>query len=420
VTVAADLTGRGAPELPDDMRAAVVDGTREIVDELIAVRRDLHAHPELGRAEVRTSAVVAARLSAAGLHPALLPGGVGVVCEIGTGAGGVTDGGDSPLLALRADLDGLPVPDEKDVPYRSTVAGRSHACGHDVHTAIVLGAGLLLAGAASRGSLPGRVRLIFQPAEELTPGGAVDVLGTGALDGVQRIFCVHCDPRSDVGTVGLRVGPITGSADHVQVRLTGPGGHTARPHLTADLVYALSKVATDVPAVLSRRVDPRSGLSVVWGHVAAGTAPNAIPREGVLSGTVRALDASVWDRAPQVVEQAVRAVVAPYGVGCEVAYTRGVPPVVNDAGSTRLLAGAAFAVVGPDSVFETEQSLGGEDFAWYLAKVPGALARLGVRRPGDTTERDLHQGSFDVDERAIGVGVRLLSAAALLGLLSLS
>ncbi len=185
-------------------------------------------------------------------------------------------------------------------------------------------------------------------------------------------------------------------------------------------MYALGKVATDVPAVLSRRVDPRAGLSVVWGHVEAGTAPNAIPREGVLSGTVRALDAAVWERAPKVVEQAVRGVVAPYGVDCDVIYTRGVPPVVNDAGSTRLLAGAAYAVVGPDAVYETEQSLGGEDFAWYLATVPGALARLGVRRPGDTAERDLHQGSFDVDERSIGVGVRLLSATALLGLLSLS
>jgi amidohydrolase len=412
VTVAADLTGKGAPDLPDDLRSAVVDGAREFTDELVALRRDLHAHPELGRAEVRTTAVVAARLAAAGLQPRVMSGGAGLLCDVA--APGVRPD-DGPTLALRADLDALPVPDEKDVPYRSTVRGCSHACGHDVHTAVVLGAGLLLAGVAARVALPGRVRLVFQPAEELTPGGALEVIAAGALDGVGQIFSVHCDPRSDVGTVGLKVGAITGSADHVQVRLTGPGGHTARPHLTADLVYALAKVATDVPAVLSRRVDPRAGLSVVWGHVAAGTAPNAIPREGVLSGTVRALDAAVWEQAPQVVEQAVRGVVSPYGVDCEVTYTRGVPPVVNDARSTRLLAGAAHAVVGPDSVFETEQSLGGEDFAWYLGAVPGALARLGVRRPGDTADRDLHQGSFDVDERSIAVGVRLLSATALLG-----
>ena len=249
------------------------------------------------------------------------------------------------------------------------------------------------------------------------------MIGAGGLDGVGRIFCIHCDPRADVGTVGVRVGAITGSSDHVQVRLTGPGGHTARPHLTADLVYALGRVVTDVPAVLSRRVDPRSGLSVVWGSVHAGTVANAIPREGVVSGTVRALDAAVWEQAPKVVEQAIRGVLEPYGVGVAVAYTRGVPPVVNDGACSRVLAGAAQAVVGPDSLFETEQSLGGEDFAWYLSgrtPTPGALARLGVRRPDDPVSRDLHQGGFDVDERAIGVGARLLAATALLGLLSLS
>ena len=216
------------------------------------------------------------------------------------------------------------------------------------------------------------------------------------------------------------MGPITGSADHVEVRLTGPGGHTARPHLTADLVFALGKVVTEVPAVLSRRVDPRAGLSVVWGHVSAGSAPNAIPREGRVGGTVRALDAGVWELAPRVVEEAIRATVAPYGVGCEVTYTRGVPPVVNDATCTRLLAGAAQSVLGDGSVVDTEQSLGGEDFAWYLAAVPGALARLGVRRPGDPVSHDLHQGAFDVDERAVEVGVRLLAATAVVALLSLS
>jgi amidohydrolase len=411
VTVAADLAGRGAPALAEELRISIVDGVAELADELVAVRRDLHAHPELGRAEVRTTAVLAARLAAAGAQPQVLPGGAGLVCDLG---------GSGPLVAVRADLDALPVPDEKDVPYRSTVPGCSHACGHDVHTAAVLGAGLVLAGLADQGRLGGRVRLLFQPAEELTPGGALDVVAAGAIDGVQQIYCVHCDPRSDVGTVGLRVGPVTGSADHIVVRLTGPGGHTARPHLTADLVYALGRVVTDVPAVLSRRVDPRAGLSVVWGHVRAGTAPNAIPREGVVGGTVRALDVGAWERAPEVVEQAVRGVVAPYGVGCEVTYVRGVPPVVNDGRCTRLLAAAARGVVGADAVFETEQSLGGEDFAWYLSTIPGALARLGVRRHGDKVERDLHQGSFDVDERAIGVGARLLAATALLGLLSLS
>jgi amidohydrolase len=410
VTVEADLTGRGAPDLPDELRWALLESAEQLRPDLVRVRRDLHAHPELGREEIRTTGVVADRLHAAGLAPQVMAGGVGLVCDIGAG--------DAPTVALRADLDALPVADEKDVPYRSTVAGVSHACGHDVHTTAVLGAGLALARLTS--ALPGRVRLVFQPAEELTPGGALDVMAAGALDGVQQIYCVHCDPRLDVGGVGLRVGPITGSADHVDVRLTGPGGHTARPHLTSDLVFALGKVVTEVPAVLSRRVDPRAGLSVVWGHVRAGSAPNAIPREGRVEGTVRALDSAVWGEAPRVVEEAVLATVAPYGVGCEVTYTRGVPPVDNDATCTRLLAGAAHALLGDDSVVETQQSLGGEDFAWYLAKVPGGLARLGVRRPGDPVARDLHQGAFDVDERALELGVRLLAATAVLGLLSLS
>jgi amidohydrolase len=412
VTVEADLTGRGAPDLPDELRFALQESAERLSSDLVGIRRDLHAHPELGRQEIRTTGVVADRLHAEGLAPQVLAGGAGLVCDV--------EAGDGPLVALRADLDALPVPDEKDVPYRSTVPGVSHACGHDVHTAVVLGAGLSLARLHAAGGLPGRVRLLFQPAEELTPGGALDVVAAGALDGVRQIFCVHCDPRLDVGGVGLRVGPITGSADHVEVRLTGPGGHTARPHLTGDLVYALGKVVTDVPAVLSRRVDPRAGLSVVWGHVRAGSAPNAIPREGRVDGTVRALDSRVWAQAPVVVEEAVRATVAPYGVDCEVTYTRGVPPVDNDAACTRLLAGGARALLGPGAVVETEQSLGGEDFAWYLDRVPGALARLGVRRPGDPVLRDLHQGAFDVDERAVELGVRLLSATAVLGLLSLS
>jgi len=412
VTVEADLTGRGAPELPEDLREPLLAAARGLAHELVEIRRDLHRHPELGRHEVRTTGVVADRLHAAGLQPRVLHGGVGVVCDLGSAPG--------PLVALRADLDALPVPDEKDVPYRSTVPGVSHACGHDVHTSAVLGAGLVLQDLYARATLPGRVRLLFQPAEELTPGGALDVIEAGALDGVDQIYCLHCDPRLDVGSVGLRVGPVTGSADHVEVRLTGPGGHTARPHLTADLVFALGKVVTEVPAVLSRRVDPRAGLSVVWGHVEAGHAPNAIPREGRVGGTVRALDATVWAQAPEVVESAIRATVAPYRVECEVTYTRGVPPVDNDGACTRLLAGAAGAVLGGGSVGETEQSLGGEDFAWYLGRVPGALARLGVRRPGDPVSRDLHQGSFDVDERAVETGARLLAATAVLALLSLS
>jgi amidohydrolase len=383
----------------------------ELAEELVLFRRDLHAHPEVGRAEVRSTAKVAHRLAQEGLEPRVLPGGAGVVCDVGDPESADT------LVALRADLDALPIPDEKhDVEYRSTVPGVCHACGHDVHTAVVLGTGLVLARLARAGRLPGRVRLIFQPAEEATPGGALDVIAAGGLDDVSRIFCVHCDPRQDVGAVGLRTGPITGSSDHVRVELSSVGGHTARPHLTGDLVYALAKVVTDVPSVLSRRVDPRAGLSVVWGRILSGGAANVIPQHGEAEGTVRSLDAGVWEHAPEAVTEAVTAVAAPYGVRVKVDYTRGVPPVINDAESVEMLQSAAVSLLGAHRVAEVEQSLGGEDFAWYLEKVPGALARLGVRSPHDDTVRDLHQGTFDADERAIPAGVRLLVGTALLAL----
>jgi amidohydrolase len=394
-----------------DLVAAVLESSARHEPELIALRRDLHAHPELGRQELRTTQLVqTALVKAPGeLSTRLLPGS-GLLCDIGPG---------QPVVALRADLDALPIDDEKLVPYRSTVEGVSHACGHDVHTAVVVGAGLVLADLASTGMLPGAARLIFQPAEELTPGGALDVVAAGGLDGIRSIFAVHCDPRAVVGTVGLRSGPITGSADQVRVVLRGPGGHTSRPHLTADLVYALGRVVTDVPAVLSRRVDPRAGLSLVWGRVHAGSAPNAIPRTGEVEGTVRTLDTVAWGLAQEAVTDAVHTVVAPYGVEVEVIYQRGVPPVVNDPICTSTLAAVAEAMLGPHSVSETEQSLGGEDFAWYLSHVPGALARLGVRGPHELGVRDLHQGGFDADERAISVGVRLLAGTVAKTLLSI-
>jgi len=393
------------PVLPESLREAVGRAAASVHGDLVALRRELHAYPELAWGEYRSTEAVRTRLVDAGLSPRVLPRGTGLSCDIGAGAGRV---------ALRADLDGLGVADEKDVPYASTVPGHCHACGHDVHTAVVVGAGLVLAGLEQAGILSGPVRLLFQPAEEVTPGGALEVVAAGELQGVRRIFTVHCDPQIPVGQVGLRVGAITGSADHVRVRLVGRGGHTARPHRTEDLVYALGKVVTEVPAVLSRRIDPRVGLTLVWGRVVAGAAANVIPRNGEVEGTVRMLDADAWELAPSAVGEAVRAVVAPYGVEVEVDYTRGVPPVVNDAEAVACLAASATAFGGPSAVVQAQQSLGAEDFAWYLPHAPGALARLGVRRVGDTASHDLHQGSFDVDEEAIAVGVRLLVGAALL------
>ncbi|MFF5918175.1 amidohydrolase [Streptomyces flavochromogenes] len=376
--------------------------------ELIAFRRDLHMHPELGNQEFRTTAALKARLEAAGLAPKVLPGGTGLICDIGTPDPA------RPMLAIRADLDALPIPDVKTVAYHSTVANRAHACGHDVHTTTVLGAGLVLAELDRQGLLPAAVRLLFQPAEEVLPGGAADAIEAGVLDGVGRIIAVHCDPRVDAGKIGLRPGPITSACDRLEVTLDGPGGHTARPHLTTDLVTAAARVAVDVPAVLSRRVDARSGLSVTWGRIESGHACNVIPQHAELSGTVRCLDLPTWREAPDLVHAAIDEIATLHRAKSTVTYVRGVPPVVNDPAVTELLQAAMTARRGPYAIEDTEQSLGGEDFSWYLEHVPGAMARLGVRTPGDTRVRDLHAGDFDVDESCIEAAVELFTAAALL------
>ena len=241
-------------------------------------------------------------------------------------------------------------------------------------------------------------------------------MAAGGITAVQRIFALHCDPTLEVGKIGTRTGPITGACDKIKVKVSGPGGHTARPHLTADLVYALGKIVTELPAALSRRVDPRSTLSLVWGQISAGLAANAIPEEGFAAGTVRCLDDEAWHQAPDLLAALVSSVASAYGVIAELDYVRGVPPAVNEPVSTAILETAAAHVLGPDAVSSAPQSLGAEDFAWYLESVPGTLARLGTRTPGPGGHCDLHQAAFDVDERAIGVGVRLMAATALAAL----
>ena len=389
--------------MPTSVLRLCVDAVDARVDDLVALRRELHAHPELAWQETVTTSLVAERLEKAGLQVKLLPKS-GLLAELGADEG--------PLVALRADLDGLPVDDRGGEPWASTVHGVAHACGHDVHTAALVGAGIALAEAHEISPLPGRVRLLFQPAEEVMPGGALEVIAAGALDGVEHVYGLHCDPSIDVGKVGLRVGPLTGAADALTVRLTGHGGHTSRPHLTQDLTYALGKLVTELPGALSRRLDPRAGASLVWGVVRAGSAKNVIPAAGEVAGTLRMLDAVAWADAEDLVRELIGQILAPYGVGAQVTYVRGVPPVVNEPVATSLLGGAVRSVLGEDGAVSTPQSLGGEDFAWYLEEVPGAMGRLGTRTPGGRTY-DLHQGDLHVDERSIAVGAKVLAAAVL-------
>jgi amidohydrolase len=371
--------------------------------DVVGWRRSIHSRPELGRSERRTTELVARELADVGLAPRLLPGGVGLICDIGRG---------ETCVALRADMDALPMQEDTGLPFASTVNGVMHACGHDAHTAMLLGAGLALAAAPS---LPGRVRLLFQPAEEVQPGGALDIIAAGGLDGVERIFGLHCDPRLQVGRLGTRVGPITSACDVLEIRLTSPGGHTARPHLTADLVEAIGILITQLPLLLTRQVDPRSGTVLVWGAVQAGEAANAIPQHGVLRGTLRTADHATWGELEEMVRELVGPLLAPLGVGYQLDHVRGVPPVVNELHSSSMMAEAATLTLGPDAATGTEQSSGGEDFAWYLEHVPGAMARLGVWS-GEGPMHDIHQPAFDIDERALPFGVRVLARTALIAL----
>jgi amidohydrolase len=364
--------------------------------ELVAWRRHLHRHPELSRQEFATTQFIAERLAGAGLNPKVLPSGTGLICDFGPE--------DGPRIALRADIDALPMTEQTGAPYSSLVPGVTHACGHDAHTAILLGAALALASAPE---LPVGVRLVFQAAEELMPGGAIDAIAAGVLSGVSRIFALHCDPRLQVGRVATIPGPITSAADTIEITVGGPGGHTSRPHLTADLVYGLGVLITGLPGVLSRRIDPRNSTVLVWGAVNSGAAANAIPQAGRLAGTVRTASRDTWVAMQGIIEDAVSSLLAPLNIEHTLYYHRGVPPVVNEAVSTRMLTHAIEAV-GPDVLAETRQSGGGEDFSWYLEQVPGAMARLGVW-PGTGPQRDLHQPTLDLDERALGIWVQVMA-----------
>ncbi|MFC0581647.1 amidohydrolase [Micrococcoides hystricis] len=382
---------------------SVAEIVRGHEDLLIDFRRDVHAHPELSYEEYRTTDQIVAILEEHGLKPVRLEG-TGAYVDVGSGP---------IMMGFRGDIDALPVMEETGLEYASTNPGVMHACGHDIHTTVMIGVALTLHEILSAPDAPhGSVRVIFQPAEEKIPGGAKRVIAQGVLEPVPRIVALHCEPRFDVGTIATRIGPITSATDTIRVHLTGRGGHSSRPHLTEDVVFALSQIAVNVPAVLNRRIDARSVVSVVWGHVHAGHAPNAIPAHGTLAGTMRCLDAEAWDDAGALLDEVIQQVAAPYRVQVEVEHIRGVPPVVNAEPETALLEDAARIELGAKAIQLAPQSMGGEDFAWMTQVVPGSMFRLGTRKVGGP-DYDLHMGNYDPDERAIGIGVRVMATAGL-------
>ena len=376
--------------------------------ELVAFRRRLHARPELSYQEHATTEALVERLRVAGLDPRVLDVGTGLVCDVPGNAPG-------PLVVLRADIDALAMPDGTDTDYRSRVAGVAHACGHDAHTAIVLGAGLVIRALTEVDRVPGTVRLVFEPAEEANPGGAIAVVNEGWITGAAYVLGLHCDPKIDVGQVGLRTGRLTAAADSVEIVLRGPGGHTARPHLTVDLIDVMARLVRAFPGEVSARLGSPGDVVIAFGAAHAGDAGNVIPAIATLRCSVRCADRDAWERAEAAVREAVPAILSGTDADVDIRYLRGAPPVINDPAAIALLDDAARDVVGERGIVEAPESMGADTFAWYGDIAPSAYARLGTHS-GDRPRRDLHASTFDIDERAIGIGVRLLTIAALRGL----
>jgi amidohydrolase len=366
--------------------------------ELIHLRRHLHAHPELGGFERQTSALVARRLEAVGLRPSLLPPGTGLMCDIGQAAG--------PVIALCAELDALSVPDDKDVPYRSTVPGICHACGHDVHTTILLGTALALAQHAE--ALPGRVRVIFQPNSEVErngSGGSIDVIASLGLKDVVGIFGLHCDPTIEVGELGIWPGLTVPGEDWFEVSLSSSGAESV------DLVHLIARVVCDTQATLSQLLGSLASSYIRYDDIEFRRSEDSLL--ATARARIRATDRKTYEEQNKPLERIVEAVVAPFpSVTYRIDYSRGHPPVLNDTQAAAIMIGAAHADGLSNDALSRYVEHGG-DFAWYLEEVPGVMGRLGVRIPDMGTSLRLHTGSFDVDERSIAVGTRVLVMTAL-------
>jgi amidohydrolase len=369
--------------------------------ELLAIRRHLHAHPELSGNEHQTAALVAGELRKLGWRVQEGVGRTGVLAELGPSGG--------PLVALRVDMDALPVEERTGLPYASLNQGLMHACGHDIHTTVGLGVARMLAPLAEQ--LGGRVRLLFQPAEE-TAQGAAWMVADGAMQGVDALFGVHVFPSLSVGTIGVRSGSLTAAAGELEVEVLGEGGHGARPHQSTDAIWIAARVVSGLQEAISRRLDALHPVVVSFGRIEGGKAFNVIADHVRLLGTVRCLDLELHAQLPGWIEETVQAICRGYGGEARVRYRCISPPVHNDPELTQLLADEAVELLGRPQVEWLEQpSLGAEDFAELQRDTPSTMFRLGVAGPQGCTP--LHSNTFAADEAAVGVGVEVLSASVL-------
>lgn len=371
--------------------------------ELVAIRRHLHAHPELSGNEHQTAALVAGELRSLGWRVQEGVGRTGVVTELGP------TGSDGPLVALRVDMDALPVEERSGVPFASVHQGLMHACGHDIHTTVGLGVARVLAPMADQ--LGARVRILFQPAEE-TAQGAAWMIADGAMQGVDALFGVHVFPSLEAGTIGVRSGSLTAAAGELEVEVLGEGGHGARPHQSTDAIWIAARVVSGLQEAISRRLDALHPVVVSFGRIEGGKAFNVIADHVRLLGTVRCLDLELHAELPGWIEDTVKAICAAYGGEARVSYRCISPPVHNDPALTELVAEAATELLGRQQVHWLEQpSLGAEDFAELQQGTRATMFRLGVAGPEGCTP--LHSSTFRPDERCLAVGVEVLSASLL-------
>jgi amidohydrolase len=389
-----------------DWRAEIDAAIDAMADDLRETRRYLHANPEPSGEEYRTAELLAGRLGEAGIPRRLIPSGRGVIAGPESDAHG-------PTIAFRADIDALRIHDLKDVPYKSSRDGMMHACGHDAHATMALGAALALW--RCREHLPGPVgwRAIFQPAEE-TGEGAREMVAAGAAEGLGAVVALHVDPDLPVGKVAHRTGVLTATCQDLSVTVRGAGGHAARPHQAVDPIAVAVQLVAATYQLIPRAVDAREAAVVTFGMIHGGTSPNVIPETVELQGTVRTLSRSAADRVEQRLRQVARGLAEASGATVEVRLERGIDAVVNDPAVTGVCVRAAAEVVGDDHVVPIPMpSMGAEDFAGYLAHAPGCLLRLGVAGEG-RPRYFLHSPHFDIDERALAVGAKILARGVVL------
>jgi amidohydrolase len=385
------------------MLTQIKDIALKLAPRLIEIRRHLHSHPELSGQEYHTSAYVAGVLSSSGVHVKEAVGKTGVVGEV------QGQSSDRHLLAIRTDMDALPIDERTGLEFTSRSSGVMHACGHDVHTTVGLGTAMILSELAAE--LPGNVRFLFQPAEE-TSQGASWMIADGVMENVSAILSVHVFPSIPAGKVGIRYGALTAAADELEIHIIGESGHGARPHEAIDAIWLAAQVITTLQQAISRTQNPLRPVVLSIGQITGGRAPNVIADRVKLLGSVRSLHPESRTNLPGWIEKIVANICHSYGAQYEISYRPGVPGVQNNISLSQILQTAAEEAWGSDRVLVlTEPSMGAEDFSRYLEYAPGAMFRLGVGYE-DRTNYPLHHPQFEVNETAIVTGVVTLAYAA--------